>query len=206
MRNLSQRSPIDTTSVNSITKYTLIVASIYSQCHRKLTFMPLFVRWAWLLLFVVAIATFYTYRFAAAKMHGGRSKYLNLPWYRWASFWEKWKINGINRHEWGTLLDGNWSSLILQGDNLHNLSLIEGFEIFGLPIDGKQIFILLISGLVVLPSVCFYNPKTLAYISARGVLARTVILGSIVWAGALDGVGLSWARDNSELGRNPHCL
>ncbi|RVW82701.1 Amino acid transporter AVT1I [Vitis vinifera] len=78
--------------------------------------------------------------------------------------------------------------LILEGDNLHNLFPMVGFEIFGQVIDGRQSFIL-ISGLVILPSVCFYNLNMLSYISASGVFASITILGSILWTGVFDGVG-----------------
>ena len=78
--------------------------------------------------------------------------------------------------------------LILEGDNLHNLFPMVGFEIFGQVIDGRQSFIL-ISGLVILPSVCFYNLNMLSYISASGVFACIIILGSILWTGVFDGVG-----------------
>ncbi|KAJ9683688.1 hypothetical protein PVL29_019315 [Vitis rotundifolia] len=81
--------------------------------------------------------------------------------------------------------------LILEGDNLHNLFPMVGFEIFGQVIDGRQSFIL-ISGLVILPSVCFYNLNMLSYISATGVFACIIILGSILWTGVFDGVGFHW--------------
>ncbi|KAL6324984.1 hypothetical protein AAG906_019892 [Vitis piasezkii] len=69
--------------------------------------------------------------------------------------------------------------LILEGDNLHNLFPMEGFEIFGQVIDGRQSFIL-ISGLVILPS--------------QPVFCCITILGSILWTGVFDGVGFQWER------------
>ncbi|CBI22209.3 unnamed protein product, partial [Vitis vinifera] len=82
-----------------------------------------------------------------------------------------------------------YTGLLLQRwDNLHNLFPMVGFEIFGQVIDGRQSFIL-ISGLVILPSVCFYNLNMLSYISASGVFACIIILGSILWTGVFDGVG-----------------
>lgn len=78
--------------------------------------------------------------------------------------------------------------LILEGDNLHNLFPLPGFEICGQVIDGRQTFILL-SGIVILPSVLFYNLNTLSYISASSVFACIIILGSILWTAVFDGVG-----------------
>ena len=78
--------------------------------------------------------------------------------------------------------------LILEGDNLHNLFPKMRFEIFGQVIDGKQGFIQ-ISGLVILPSVLFSSLNMLSYISASGVFACFIILGSILWTAVFDGVG-----------------
>ena len=78
--------------------------------------------------------------------------------------------------------------LILEGDNLHNLFPNMGLEIWGLMIDGRQSFIIIV-GLVILPSVWVNNLNILSYISASGVLACIIILGSILWTGAFDGVG-----------------
>ena len=70
--------------------------------------------------------------------------------------------------------------LILEGDNLHYL----------FPNTGKQGFIFIV-GLVVLPSVWLNSLSILSYVSASGVLASLIILGSILWNGAFDGVGFS---------------
>ncbi|KAH7532645.1 hypothetical protein FEM48_Zijuj04G0043800 [Ziziphus jujuba var. spinosa] len=78
--------------------------------------------------------------------------------------------------------------LILEGDNLHNLFPEVGFEIEGLSIGGKQFFIIIVA-LLILPSVWIDNLSLLSYISASGVLASAIILGSILWTGAFDGVG-----------------
>ena len=78
--------------------------------------------------------------------------------------------------------------LILEGDNLNNLFPGVGFEIAGLAIGGKQCFVLIVA-LVILPSVWLDNLSLLSYVSASGVLASAIILLSIVWTGAFDGVG-----------------
>ncbi|PSS30463.1 Vacuolar amino acid transporter like [Actinidia chinensis var. chinensis] len=78
--------------------------------------------------------------------------------------------------------------LILEGDNLQNLLPDVGFEVAGLKVGGKQTFIM-IAGLIVVPTVWLNNMNVLSYISASGVLASIIILGSILWAGMYDGIG-----------------
>ncbi|KAM5581403.1 amino acid transporter AVT1I [Rosa sericea] len=78
--------------------------------------------------------------------------------------------------------------LILEGDNLHNMFPTIGFEVEGFKIGGKECFIV-IAALIVLPTVWLDNLSLLSYVSASGVLASAIILGSILWTGAFDGVG-----------------
>ncbi|CAK9154957.1 unnamed protein product [Ilex paraguariensis] len=61
-------------------------------------------------------------------------------------------------------------------------------EIFGLRIGGRQCFVLIVS-LIILPTVWLNSISFLSYISATGVLASFLILGSILWAGVFDGIG-----------------
>lgn len=68
--------------------------------------------------------------------------------------------------------------LILAGDNLHKL----------LPVGGRQSFVLLVA-IVVLPTIWIDKMSTLSYISATGVVASMVILGSVLWSGLFDGIG-----------------
>ena len=75
--------------------------------------------------------------------------------------------------------------LILEGDNLQNLLPDVGFEVAGLKIGGKQMFIM-IAGLVVVPTVWLNNMNVLSYISASRDLASIIILSSILWAGTCD--------------------
>ncbi|KMS99237.1 hypothetical protein BVRB_2g046750 [Beta vulgaris subsp. vulgaris] len=79
--------------------------------------------------------------------------------------------------------------LILEGDNLHNLFPEITFDLFGISIDGKSSFIVLIA-LILLPTVWLDDLSILAYVSAGGVLASFVILISVFWVGAFDGIGL----------------
>lgn len=78
--------------------------------------------------------------------------------------------------------------LILEGDNLSNLLPDMEFEIGGLRVGGRQSFVIIV-GLVILPTIWLNNMSILSYISATGVLASIIILGSIMWTGAFDGVG-----------------
>ncbi|XP_065847245.1 amino acid transporter AVT1J-like [Euphorbia lathyris] len=78
--------------------------------------------------------------------------------------------------------------LIVEGDNLHNLFPKVNIEVAGLSFGGTQSFIL-ISALIILPTIWLDDLSILSYISATGVVASFVILGSIFWVGAFDGVG-----------------
>lgn len=78
--------------------------------------------------------------------------------------------------------------LILEGDNLYNLLPNMEFQIGGFTIGGRQGFVIIVS-LVILPTVWLNNMSILSYISASGVLASIVLLCSIFWTGAFDGIG-----------------
>ncbi|KAI3784830.1 hypothetical protein L1987_43936 [Smallanthus sonchifolius] len=78
--------------------------------------------------------------------------------------------------------------LILEGDNLSNLFPDMDFDVFGYRIGVKSGFIVLVA-LVILPTSWLDNMSILSYISASGVLASIIILGSVIWAGAVDGIG-----------------
>ncbi|XP_019053419.1 PREDICTED: amino acid transporter ANT1-like isoform X2 [Nelumbo nucifera] len=79
--------------------------------------------------------------------------------------------------------------LILEGDNLHNmfpeiLLQVAGLRIIG----GRQSFVIIVA-LIILPSVWLEDLSILSYISAGGVLASAIVIGSVAWVGAIDGVG-----------------
>ncbi|OAY79213.1 Vacuolar amino acid transporter 1 [Ananas comosus] len=78
--------------------------------------------------------------------------------------------------------------LILEGDNLEKLFPKTEFHLRGLRIGGKQGFVL-IASLVVLPTTWLRSMSMLAYVALGGVLASLVLVGSVFWAGAVDGVG-----------------
>ncbi|KAL2499938.1 Transmembrane amino acid transporter family protein [Abeliophyllum distichum] len=78
--------------------------------------------------------------------------------------------------------------LILAGDNLHNLLPDVEFNFYGIRIGGRQTFVILV-GLFIMPTVWINNMATLSYVSATGVLATFIIIGSIFWAGTSDKLG-----------------
>lgn len=78
--------------------------------------------------------------------------------------------------------------LIIEGDNLHNLFPEMKFSAFGLEVGGRKSFVIIVA-LLITPSVWLSNISVLSYISATGVLASVVIIVSVVWVGAFDGVG-----------------
>ncbi|KAJ6371337.1 hypothetical protein OIU77_001775 [Salix suchowensis] len=78
--------------------------------------------------------------------------------------------------------------LILEGDNLQNLFPNMGIEVAGFEIGGRQLSVIIVA-LIILPTVWLDNMSILSYISASGVLASVIILVSIFWTGAFDGVG-----------------
>ncbi|KAM0033542.1 putative amino acid transporter, transmembrane domain-containing protein [Helianthus debilis subsp. tardiflorus] len=78
--------------------------------------------------------------------------------------------------------------LILEGDNLSNLFPDMEFDVYGYHISAKGGFIVLVA-LIILPTSWLHNMNILSYISASGVIASMIILGSVFWDGAVDGVG-----------------
>ncbi|KAK8947983.1 hypothetical protein KSP40_PGU016407 [Platanthera guangdongensis] len=78
--------------------------------------------------------------------------------------------------------------LIIEGDNLEKLFPNASFHIAGLNIGGKQGFVVL-SALLILPTTWLRNLGVLAYVSVGGVLASLILVFSVIWVGAIDGVG-----------------
>ncbi|XP_043706181.1 amino acid transporter AVT1I-like [Telopea speciosissima] len=78
--------------------------------------------------------------------------------------------------------------LILEGDNLHNLFPNMILDVAGLRVGGRESFIILVA-LIILPSVLLDDLSILSYVSATGVLASFIIIGSVFWTGAVDGIG-----------------
>ncbi|KAI3467343.1 hypothetical protein Pfo_024006 [Paulownia fortunei] len=78
--------------------------------------------------------------------------------------------------------------LILEGDNLHKLFPNVSVHIFGKRVGGKQAFILL-TALVILPTTWLRSLSLLAYVSAGGILASIILIVTVFWIGAFEGVG-----------------
>ncbi|KAB1670482.1 hypothetical protein ES319_1Z160900v1 [Gossypium barbadense] len=58
----------------------------------------------------------------------------------------------------------------------------------GVTVGGQKGFIIIVA-LIILPTVWLDNLSLLSYVSASGVLASAVILGSVIWTGAFEGIG-----------------
>ncbi|XP_024625330.1 amino acid transporter AVT1I isoform X1 [Medicago truncatula] len=84
--------------------------------------------------------------------------------------------------------------LILEGDNLSNLFPIEEFQVFGLSIGAKKFFVILVA-VIILPTIWLDNLSLLSYVSASGVFASGVIILSISWTAAFDGIGVHQKGD-----------
>ncbi|KAL6845755.1 hypothetical protein ACP4OV_024330 [Aristida adscensionis] len=80
--------------------------------------------------------------------------------------------------------------LILDGDNLDKLFPGAGVSLGPVSLTGKQLFVVLVA-LAVAPTTWLRSLGVLAYVSATGVFASVVIVLSVLWAAAVDGVGFS---------------
>ncbi|XP_019072613.2 amino acid transporter AVT1I-like [Vitis vinifera] len=78
--------------------------------------------------------------------------------------------------------------LILECDNLQKLFPEFMIKLGALTLDGKQSFVI-ITGLLLSPSMLLTDLSMLSYISATGVFSCLVIVVSIFCVGAFDGVG-----------------
>uniref|UniRef100_A0A3Q7GXS0 Amino acid transporter transmembrane domain-containing protein n=2 Tax=Solanum lycopersicum TaxID=4081 RepID=A0A3Q7GXS0_SOLLC len=78
--------------------------------------------------------------------------------------------------------------LILEGDNLQKLFPNAKIHVGWVKIVGREVFVLLVA-VVILPTTWLKSLSLLAYVSIGGVLASIVLVFSIFWVGAIDGVG-----------------
>ncbi|XP_051121104.1 amino acid transporter AVT1I-like [Andrographis paniculata] len=79
--------------------------------------------------------------------------------------------------------------LIVEGDNLHGLFPNMEFQIAGITIGAKNGFILLVTCLLMVLTFCPDNMSFVSYFSAGGVIASSVLVCTVLWAAAVDGVG-----------------
>ena len=80
--------------------------------------------------------------------------------------------------------------LIVDGDNLDKLFPGARVSLGPASLAGKQLFVVLVA-LVVAPTTWLRSLGVLAYVSATGVFASLLIVLSVLWAAAVDGVGFS---------------
>ncbi|KAL8171684.1 hypothetical protein V2J09_023488 [Rumex salicifolius] len=80
--------------------------------------------------------------------------------------------------------------LILEGDNLHKLFPEFMIHLGSLAINGKRTFVI-ITGLVILPTMLLTDLGYLSYVSATGVFSCLIILVSVICVGIFDGVGFT---------------
>ncbi|XVF79532.1 hypothetical protein PTKIN_Ptkin14bG0230500 [Pterospermum kingtungense] len=80
--------------------------------------------------------------------------------------------------------------LILEGDNLHKLFPKFMVKIGSLLVDGRQSFVV-ITALVIFPSMLLTDLSILSYVSATGVVSCLLILGSTLFVGAFGDVGFN---------------
>ncbi|XAR53479.1 hypothetical protein NMG60_11022047 [Bertholletia excelsa] len=78
--------------------------------------------------------------------------------------------------------------LILEGDNLNKLFPHTHFQVMGKRVEGKRFFVLL-TAVMILPTMWLRSLGLLAYVSAGGVFASLLLVGSVFSVGAIDGVG-----------------
>ncbi|MFS7969752.1 putative amino acid transporter, transmembrane domain-containing protein [Helianthus anomalus] len=78
--------------------------------------------------------------------------------------------------------------LIMEGDNLSNMFPQMNFDILGVHVSSKKSFVIIVAA-IILPTTWLNNMRLLSYISASGVLASLIVLGSVLWVGVFDGVG-----------------
>ncbi|KAI4365401.1 hypothetical protein MLD38_021387 [Melastoma candidum] len=79
--------------------------------------------------------------------------------------------------------------LMIEGDNLHKLFPELRFHLRGNVYIGGKPLLTALAGLVILPTMWLKDLSLLSFVSASGVLSTVVIICSILWAGAFDGVG-----------------
>lgn len=78
--------------------------------------------------------------------------------------------------------------LIMEEDNLHKLSPNFALKLGSLSIDGRHSFVIL-SGILILPTMWLSNLGVMSYVSACGVLSSLVVVVCVLCVGVTKGVG-----------------
>ncbi|KAL2643363.1 hypothetical protein R1flu_010950 [Riccia fluitans] len=80
--------------------------------------------------------------------------------------------------------------IILEGDNLSALFPGISLDIAGFHMDSQHFFCT-VAALIIMPTVWLRDLSVLSYLSAGGVIATLIVLFSVFWVGAFDGVGFT---------------
>ncbi|XP_021667601.2 amino acid transporter AVT1I isoform X2 [Hevea brasiliensis] len=139
-----------------------------------------------ILLFVIAISAFYS-GLLIKKCMEADSNIRTYPDIGERAFGNKGRLL-ISIFMYAELYLVATGFLILEGDNLQNLFPNVEVKMAGFHIGARQTFVIIVA-LIILPTVWLDNLSILSYVSASGVLASAIILCSIFWAGAFDGIG-----------------
>ncbi|PQP97470.1 vacuolar amino acid transporter 1-like [Prunus yedoensis var. nudiflora] len=92
--------------------------------------------------------------------------------------------------------------IILESDSLYKLFPKFGIKLGSLLICGRQSFVL-VTALIILPTMLITEMSILSYVSATGVFCCLIIVGSIVCVGAFGGVGFHASGDLLNVGGLP---
>ncbi|KAI0493733.1 hypothetical protein KFK09_023857 [Dendrobium nobile] len=84
--------------------------------------------------------------------------------------------------------------LIIEGDNIERIFPSTKIHFAGLNIKGRQAFVVLVT-LILLPTTWPRNLRVLSYLSLGSFLVSFFILSTVLWAGAVDGVGFHESGD-----------
>lgn len=95
--------------------------------------------------------------------------------------------------------------LILAGDNLSTLLPDVELHLCGAVIGGRAALVLAVAAMIA-PTIWIDNMRSLAYVSATGVAASVVILGSVLWSGITEGIGFSQKGELLNWGGLPTAL
>ncbi|KAH0452554.1 hypothetical protein IEQ34_019853 [Dendrobium chrysotoxum] len=84
--------------------------------------------------------------------------------------------------------------LIIEGDNIERIFPSATIHFAGLNIKGRQAFVILVT-LILLPTTWPRNLRVLSYLSLGSIMVSFFILSTVLWAGAVDGVGFHESGD-----------